>query len=251
MNDDALEQLMHDVLDGVATAEQRAELERRLASDPSARERYRSLEAVFETLGRVSMVEAPGDLHPGLMRALDGEPRREGGWIAALADAFRARPAPAFAMAAVSVVALGLLLWSGAARRDAFLAGDPPVTGTMARPQAAAAAALESGTARVRIALDARRGALVATLSGSAPAGAELRFVLRAEPDAVTLDGRGAELAAGDAPEILVLRLADDVDAVLRIEAPVAMAGELLVSLVTAEGADEHLFALGPRGEGP
>jgi hypothetical protein len=246
MNDVSIEQLMHDVLDGVATPEERSRLEQRLAADPTLRKRFTELQHVFETLNRMPMAEAPADMHAELMQTIEIEAgrTRTPGWVAAFADAFRARPAPAFAIAAVTIGAVALLLWSGAGRKDTRVAGsDAPVTGTMAPPSSPRAVTLESGDARIRIELGRDGGALVATLAIGFGAGV---------PRVPALRGAGAELltAAGE-PGRIALKLSGQVDAALRFETPDPASGDLDVSLTTDAGAVERRVSTGPGGEGP
>jgi hypothetical protein len=256
MNDVSIEQLMHDVLDGVATPEERSRLEQRLAADPTLRKRFTELQHVFETLNRMPMAEAPADMHAELMQTIEIEAgrTRTPGWVAAFADAFRARPAPAFAIAAVTIGAVALLLWSGAGRKDTRVAGsDAPVTGTMAPPSSPRAVTLESGDARIRIELGRDGGALVATLAGEAPSGATLAIGFGAGvPRVPALRGAGAELltAAGE-PGRIALKLSGQVDAALRFETPDPASGDLDVSLTTDAGAVERRVSTGPGGEGP
>jgi hypothetical protein len=256
MNDVGIEQLMHDVLDGAATAEDSARLEQRLAADPALRARFTELQDLFEALNRAPMVEPPAGMHAELMQTIESEAgrTRTPGWMAAFADAFRARPVPAFAMTAVTIGAVALLLWSGANRRETLVAGgDAPVTGTMAPRATSRAALLESGDARIRIELRREDGALVATISGEAPSGATLGIDFgTAVPGVPALFGAGAELlAAGIEPGRVGLRLSGHVDAALRFETPVRVSGDLDVSLVTAAGAVERKVPTGPGGNSP
>jgi anti-sigma factor RsiW len=253
MNDVAIEALMHDVLDGTATAEDQARLQQRLAADPALRERFTVLQDLFETLNRVPMVEPPAGMHAELMQSIQSEAgrTRTPGWMAALADAFRARPVPAFAMTTITVGALALLLWSAADRRDTLVAGgESPVTGTMAPPATPRAALLESGDARIRIELGREGGSLLATVSGEAPSGATLAIGFG--PGVPTLRGAGAELLdSGVEPGRVGLRLSGHVDAALRFDAPVRVTGDVDVSLVTADGVVEREVSTGPGGNGP
>jgi hypothetical protein len=255
MIDAAIEQLMHDVLDDVATTEQKARLDLLIAGDPAVRERFELLQEMFQTLERVPMEEAPRDMHAAIMQTIehDAGRTRHPGWMANLADAFRARPVPAFAMGLVSVSAVGLLLWAGMGEDGALLNGaDQPLTGTMA-PIAGPRATLESGDARVKITIERGTDALIARIAGEAPAGATLDFEF--VTPAVALEGTGARMARssrGDAADTPVrLTLAGAVNAGLRFELPAATAGDMTVTLATRAGSVKRTIATGPGGTGP
>lgn len=256
MNDTRIEQLMHDVLDGVATDEERTRLEQRLAADLVLRERFDELRGMFDSLNRVPLVEPPAEMHAGLMRAIaqeDARRVRPSGWLAAFADAFRARPAPAFAMAALTIAALSLLLWSGARHDSGRIAGgDAPVAGTMAPPAATRAAVLESGDARVSVTALITDGGIVLHIDGAAPSGASLDVETGLPGIDGRIEGEGASLAGiGASTGRVNLDLDRDVLARLTIDAGRAPGGALEVLLITPAGVDRHEFALGPRGEGP
>lgn len=255
MNDLAIEQLMHDVLDGVATDEERTRLEQRLAADPVLRERFDELRGMFDALNRVPMVDPPAGMHAGLMHTIeeDAGRTRHPGWLAAFADAFRARPAPAFAMAALTVAALALVLWSGTQRDSGRLAGgDSPVAGTMAPPATTTAAVLESGDARISVTALITDRAIVLTIDGAAPSGAAFDVETGIPGIDGRIEGEGASLAGIIASAgHLSLALEGDVLARLHIDTRGVPAGTAEVALTTPAGVDRHEFALGPRGEGP
>ena len=73
MSDQAFDELAHAVLDGIATPQQRATLDARLASDSIVRERWIHLEVAFMNLARIRAVEPPLDLKPAIMRAVHAE----------------------------------------------------------------------------------------------------------------------------------------------------------------------------------
>ena len=124
MNTFDLESVIDDVLDGVATAEQRLWLDRRRASDPVVRDRYAAREALFRALDGSPLTEAPADLLAGVMRGISdagrhapasgATPARSGaasGWLASLVEAFRHRPAMAWGYAAsMAAIAVALVL---------------------------------------------------------------------------------------------------------------------------------------------
>lgn len=255
MNDLQIEQLMHDVLDGVASAEERSVLEQRLAVDSGLRERFDELSGMFHALNAVPLVEPPADLHAGLMRRIEGEAGRTpgSGWWSAFADAFRARPAPAFALAALAITAATLALWTGVDRRSARLTGgDSPVVGTMAPPAGAPPTVLASGDASVSVTALIADGSIVVTLHGAAPSGASLDVETGLPGIDVAIEGRGASLAGlGAETGRISVTLEHDVRARLSIRTGSIQAVSAEVSLTTPSGTDRHEFALGPRGEGP
>ena len=65
------EALMHAVLDGQASPEERAELDRLLAADPSACEQFAGLRALFAAMSRVPPVEPPAHLLDGVIGQFD------------------------------------------------------------------------------------------------------------------------------------------------------------------------------------
>jgi len=254
MNDASIEQLMHDVLDGVATVEEKQRLEQRLATEPVLRERFSELRGMFEALGRVPLVDPPADLHAELMHRLEAEAgrTRNPGWLVAFADAFRARPVPAFAMTGLAIAALALLLWSGGRSGLDRLAGkDAPVAGTMA-PATAPATRLEAGDARVSVTALITGRFLVFTIDGAAPSGAAFDVETGIPGIDGRIEGEGASLAGiGASTGRVSLTLERSVLARLTIDTHAAPIGTAEVSLATPAGTDRHEFALGPRGEGP
>lgn len=73
MHDD-LDRRIQDELDGVATAEESAELKRRLEASPAARARFDEMSAVFRMLDRVEAVEPPPALKERVILALPPVP---------------------------------------------------------------------------------------------------------------------------------------------------------------------------------
>jgi hypothetical protein len=102
MNDRSLDEIIQDVLEGVATPDETARLRERLAADPSSVARRRELEEIFEALARMRMEESPVDLRERVMSALATEPLEHrapvNGPIAApgagRAPAVRSHPSP-------------------------------------------------------------------------------------------------------------------------------------------------------------
>jgi anti-sigma factor RsiW len=62
MNISELDQLMHAVLDGEATPAEASELDRQLAADPAARERFDDLKWLFDGFRRVPKAFPPEGL---------------------------------------------------------------------------------------------------------------------------------------------------------------------------------------------
>jgi len=250
MNNVAIEQLMHDVLDGVATPEEETRLEQRLAADPVLRERYTELRSMFDTLNRMPLVDPPDDLHAELMRTIErGQAgrTRNPGWLAVLADSFRARPVPAFGLAGLTIVALALVLWSGAGRRDMRIAGgDSPVTGTMAPPAAADVVSLEAGDARIRIELERENGVLIAALSGVAPSGATLEISGASIDRHASIEGEGAAI---DETASLAGRVRTNLEGTVRARLHIGSgaAGNVEATLMTSAGTSRHVFTPGRR----
>src|SRR5205823_13718130 len=81
MTDTTLQELMHAVLDGEASAAQARTLERALASDPAARERFEELKRLFQALEQVPELAPPAHIvHTVTARAVLPRPFRGPGW---------------------------------------------------------------------------------------------------------------------------------------------------------------------------
>jgi hypothetical protein len=214
MTDHRIDARMHEVLDGCATEADRAALERDLAADPALRARYEELSGLFSNLGRIPMTDPPADLHEELMRSIERERARPTapGWMESLADAFRSRPIPAFAMSLVSVAAVGLLLYAGS-RQGTPVAGDLPITGSMT-PARAEIAALQAGDASVEIRLTRMGATLKLDIEGSA--GSEASLVL--EYDARSWSPAPAGHWSEVMPGVLSLSLEGTVRTHVRLE---------------------------------
>ncbi|HEY2865121.1 MAG TPA: hypothetical protein VGK37_15975 [Casimicrobiaceae bacterium] len=74
MNTSELDQLMNTMLDGEATPAEAGELDRRLAADPAARERFEELKRLFDGLGRVPKAFPPEGLVAAVMAAAPRRP---------------------------------------------------------------------------------------------------------------------------------------------------------------------------------
>ncbi len=68
----SLDELIQRVLDGDATAAERAGLEARIASDPEARSRREEMERVFQALGDARSEDPPAGLRDDILRAVGG-----------------------------------------------------------------------------------------------------------------------------------------------------------------------------------
>ncbi len=80
MKDRDIDQLMQDVLDGTASPEEAAELERFLGANAPARARFEEYTRLFRDLGRVPRVQPPDGFGPALMERVALRPVRTGGW---------------------------------------------------------------------------------------------------------------------------------------------------------------------------
>jgi len=70
MNPSELNALMHAVLDGEATPSESRELDRILATDPTAKAKYYELQLLFDDLGRIQMAPAPYGIVDAVMERL-------------------------------------------------------------------------------------------------------------------------------------------------------------------------------------
>jgi hypothetical protein len=125
--------LINEVLDGVASPEDRERLDRILTSDPQAREAYERLSLVFRALEQVRSEAAPAELHRNILLALEKEPAPEGraqreaaesappstaprpvgGLWSEMAGALAARPVPALVLAFVVGALIGVIGYMG------------------------------------------------------------------------------------------------------------------------------------------
>jgi anti-sigma factor RsiW len=92
MNHAQLVELMHAVLDGEATSDERRELEARLARDASARAQYDELRLLFDSLRRVPQPYAPEGLVASVMDAVPSRrpPRPDAGQLFPSSGVFEA-----------------------------------------------------------------------------------------------------------------------------------------------------------------
>lgn len=194
-----LDDLIQRVLEGSATAGERASLAARLEADPAARVRHDELARVFDALGAARMEPAPAGLREGVLRAIRAAapartPARAG------RPAFRwARvllPAAAGAIAALVLVAN----WQGAPRSP----GDR-TAGTMAGAGEANPVRIGSGPSRVEVSWS------------PAASGFEIRVQAGDAPVRVTLESRSEgtrlNLAYQDPPAPSASRVEADLSA--------------------------------------
>jgi hypothetical protein len=137
MSEAELDRIMDDVLDGVATSEQAAWLDKKLAGDPQARSRFERRKELFGLLGRGhAMVEAPADLAPAVMREIRAGSRpakARPGLPSWLHETFGRRRGIGWAYAVGAAAALVALAVMTRMDRNALGSkGWLPVTGTMA-----------------------------------------------------------------------------------------------------------------------
>jgi hypothetical protein len=206
------ERVLQDVLDGVATPEQKQRLDEECARDPQARARREEMTETFRVLARVRMVEAPADLEPRIMAAIaaqdravapahgapDHARRRSGGRAAP-----RAHSAPAWAFAfGAGVVAGGLLIAFVTQVAAPRWTRDLPVAGAMMpRPAGAPIDRQEivCGAQRVTLAARRRTGGLEVGFAAASTRAVELRLEFDAErlrPAGLRWDRAGAHDAA-------------------------------------------------------
>jgi hypothetical protein len=243
MNVNELNQDMEDVLDGVATPQQAARLQERLANDPAARKRYLEHVAFFQALGtEQEWVEPPADLAAGVMREIRKGPlpaSGASGVVASWKDSFRRRPVIgwSFAIGAVAaVVAVASVILTSPTPFNSR--GSLPVTGTMAPPDAgeswlqADRAVLAAGEARGIITVLKQRGGLQVRVETHAPELSALELTYDPVAVSVTrIDGpQGAE-KSGTTPGFIQIQLQGDEVIGIRFAAPAPAGSTLLVTL--------------------
>ena len=108
MTHDDLDRKIQDELDGIATAEERAELKRHLEDSPAARARYDEMKAVFHMLDRVEVAEPPAALKERVILALPPAttPRERSLW----GGAFQRRPVLGWGYSFAAGLAAGILV---------------------------------------------------------------------------------------------------------------------------------------------
>ncbi|HET9251600.1 MAG TPA: hypothetical protein VFP58_05730 [Candidatus Eisenbacteria bacterium] len=141
MTHDDLDRRIQDELDGTATAEESAELKRRLDASPAARARYDEMKAVFRMLDRVESVEPPPALKERviLARPPAPAPREASLWR----GAFQRRPGLGWGYSFAAGLAAGVLivlLASGVPRPGSL--EEAKYSGSMGAPVASREAAI-------------------------------------------------------------------------------------------------------------
>ena len=190
MNIERVDGLADSVLDGVASDEERAELERLVAGDAEARARVAERRELFETLRRVPAPLPPDDLRDAIMATIRSEmqpPRRHSetpNWRSFLAR----RPLLGWSYAVAAGLVIGSLATLGVLGK---MGREPdrnaPIAGTMAAPAGA-----EQGLDHGR--LDLPGGGLEAQ-TGSIGRRVRLRLEARASaPFEITIAFRPEEL---------------------------------------------------------
>jgi anti-sigma factor RsiW len=209
------EQLIQDVLDGVATPEEASKLERWLLTNEAGRARQRELASLFATLARVPLAEAPLDLGRSALAGIVASNERGasratgnpflGSWRA---QTMR-RPALAFAMPFAAGLALGVLAlgaWTGS-----FGPGPAhdriDTAGSMSPDAGAASDTWTLGRSEIAVrswnAGDSRFASIRVT--GIDPISLELSFdPSRLHPVGLRLSGPG-EVVASVSPGVIVL----------------------------------------------
>lgn len=210
MKDDHLESLMQLVLDGEATAEERAMLDRALADDPSQIARYDELKSVFSALASVQMVEPPADLAEETERLLGdeaqnpsaageihlAEPAEPAGIFDALLGVFRLRPGRAFVFSLASGAALGAIVVAAFMGLLGAGTGDSRLAAQMASPSQATLQAidqktLEMGTSKIAVTTRLGASAVEAALEVSSVDPIEIEVAF--DPDGQPLHGIALE----------------------------------------------------------
>ena len=155
MNDEELERLLQDELDGVADPGALRRLRERLEGSETARARRWELEAVFRALAQVPDEDAPAELREDVMAAI-AERERTGPERAgrrARVGGFRPRPALAWGLPFLAgAVAGGLVIALVTGNLGPRARTDLPVAGSMAAPEAGG----ERVDARTLVRADAR-----------------------------------------------------------------------------------------------
>lgn len=253
MNDNDLNRLMDEVLDGVATPQQATKLQERLANDPAARNLYLQRVAVFHALGtETENVEPPADLAAGVMREIRTGPRPSPGTGLLLnwRDSFKRRPVLSwsFAIGAVAaVVAVASVIMTSPVPFGSR--GSLPVTGTMAPPDAGAPwlqadrAVLAAGDAHGTIALLKHRGGFLARIETHSPEPAELELTYDPAAISVTqVEGPQGAGTAGATPGSLKLELSGDQVATIHFGSPVSAGSTLRLTLRAAGATSEGML---------
>lgn len=146
--DPRLEELLQREIDGATSAEESAELHRRLMEEPAARELHDRLQRLAEDLRRVGQEEVPAGLRQEILAAVERSERARSGAVAThrRTPGVRRRDLLPFAAGLAAGLALFALLSGGGGPDPAV---DPDaLTGTM-RPGARSAEELSADAQRI------------------------------------------------------------------------------------------------------
>lgn len=188
MSDARFWQLVDSMLDGAATDDERATVERRMAEDPAIRAEVDARRSMFEALNRVPELDPPGDLHADILRSVRAIPRTATPrWSDAWRSLFANRPALAISYtlaAGIVVGTLSTLATMGSLGRGP---GAQSVSGAMAPVgEPLAAERLEVSGGALDVNTQAESGAVRLSVRGRV-----------AGPMAVAIDYDPAELKVG------------------------------------------------------
>ncbi len=255
-----LEEVIQDVLDGVASADEIAWLERRRAEDPTAQSLYERRKGLFQVLAQVEELPAPADLSASVLSALPAKSRpRPGGrrWLSVLPGA----PSPRISRWAIPFaagVAAGVVLMVALTGSPALRSREGLQTaGTMAAPSASRPAAAQDseeltvGATRVAASIMLNGDSLIAHLECRATE--EAQITIEYDPAVIAATSlewsRPDEQHAALQPGYVRLRVRGDPQARVRfLGAGSGGATCLEVSLQTAAGvARGTLSADAPR----
>lgn len=134
MKADEFDQLVNSVLDGSASDDERASLERRLHAEPAARAQLASWERLFETLRATPRPEPPAEIRHRILAAVRRESAPATSWRSAWEAFIGRRPAVALAYATAFGVVAGSVISLTASGVLSPGAPTAPVSGTMSRP---------------------------------------------------------------------------------------------------------------------
>jgi len=147
-----LERLIQDALDGVATPEERSRLEATLERQPETRARYREVEGLFASLGRVPTEDPPAGFQTEILRTIRERGRKPAArsWVRSWTGQPGQRPALALAPFAFGLVAGALVLAAWMAGLGPGREGRQDLGGTMMPPSEARAARWQIGSSELR-----------------------------------------------------------------------------------------------------
>jgi hypothetical protein len=257
VNPHQIDEVIDDVLDGVATPDQAAWLERKLAADSGARARYEDRKMLFQALDPGEMVDPPSDLAWSVMRAVRGEMpagSKRRGWIASFQDSVARRPALGWAYAIGSVAALVALAFVTITNRTpAQSGGSLPISGTLAPSDEGGPwvqvdeSLLEAGESRGRIALLERGASLMATVEAHSSGPVSITV----EYDPTLTPATGFDWPRGmERPDLALGRIRFDhngsANARFRFERPTS--GRATIHVTLASGASEARGELHAEG---